>query len=359
MSNLEKSTASSNKSVSQTPSHVALSSEVFLQHYDQFLQEQKPDPLLLKQLQSLQIEWNDGLPFHATDPIKHGATANTTTNASTNGILTIVGEYTAVALRASCQWTVDVTSGMCKMHFQLHIQASASATTKEDGLALALKQNINATMTKKEERLQDEVRSRIMARLQSDPYIRRINNVKEKVLLCDTLIQFKLKLKHPIDVSIVDEQGDITNSATMIPSFSTACTAMDELEERVYVSEDSLEGLRRCMFSHMESPIFAMELLLAMPYLPQRHGSKSMVMDEERMDEKFRGMLSERVILRVLEDVMVDECEREGEDDLLSDLNIEAEQEEELLLVVDTSTTSSGACSIGKRRRKGTHRQLR
>jgi glutathionylspermidine synthase len=145
----------------------------------------------------------------------------------------------------------------------------------------------------------------------------------------------------------------------MIPSFSTACTAMDELEERVYVSEDSLEGLRRCMFSHMESPIFAMELLLAMPYLPQRHGSKSMVMDEERMDEKFRGMLSERVILRVLEDVMVDECEREGEDDLLSDLNIEAEQEEELLLVVDTSTTSSGACSIGKRRRKGTHRQLR
>eukprot|EP00979_Chaetoceros_neogracilis_P017409 scaffold10218_cov240-Chaetoceros_neogracile.AAC.6 len=359
MSNLEKSTASSNKSVSQTPSHVALSSEVFLQHYDQFLQEQKPDPLLLKQLQSLQIEWNDGLPFHATDPIEHGATTNTTTNASTNGILTIVGEYTAVALQASCQWTVDVTSGMCKMHFQLHIQASASATTKEDGLALALKQNINATMTKKEERLQDEVRRRIMARLQSDPYIRRINNVKEKVLLCDALIQFKLKLKHPIDVSIVDEQGDITNSATMIPSFSTACTAMDELEERVYVSEDSLEGLRRCMFSHMESPIFAMELLLAMPYLPQRHGSKSMVMDEERMDEKFRGMLSERVILRVLEDVMVDECEREGEDDLLSDLNIEAEQEEELLLVVDTSTTSSGACSIGKRRRKGTHRQLR
>ena len=332
MNNLEKS--SSCNSVTQTQTHVSLSSDIFLQHYEQFFLEQKPDPLLLKQLQSLHIEWNEhGLPYHAKTSIKDDTATSAYT--TTDGILTIMGEYTSVALQASCKWNVDVTSGICKMHFELHIESLFPSKIKGHPLSESI------SVTKREKRLQDKVRNGVMTRMETDPYIRRIINKKEKVLLCDASIHFKLSAP-------AGEEGDadVANS-TMVPSLSRRTTyIMDELEERVYVSEEALEGLRRCMFSQMESPIFVMELLLAMPYLPQRSRSSN---SGERMDDKFRRMLSERVVLRVLEDVMLDECEREGEDDLLSDLNISNETNE---VQRDTNTKAGAACVIGKQRRK-------
>lgn len=54
------------------------------------------------------------------------------------------------------------------------------------------------------------------------------------------------------------------------------------------------------------------------------------------------GMLGDRAYLRLLEDAMFDACEKEGEDEILDDLNISCESAE------------NGDCDAndGKRRRK-------
>jgi len=307
MSNLDNSSALQ---------RVPLSTTIFHQYHEQFLQEQKPDPLVLKQLQSLHIEWKDGDDNDVNDLPKGAKFQIDKHTNGTRGILTMMGEYTTVTLKACCNWKVPVdnASSMCKMHFELYAQASF--TPKSLWKRHAQPQE---NMGKKEERLNDKIRSGVMSRMKEDPYVRRIMK-EETVLLCDTSIQFKLHVPPPPPAHTVENKEDIGTvhpTCTGVSPSSSSC--IDELEERVYVSEDALEGLHRGLFSHMESSIFAMELLLAMPYLPQRSPSKNL---DERNYKKLEVMLSERVVLRVLEDVMINECEKEGEDDLLSDLHI-------------------------------------
>jgi hypothetical protein len=329
MSNLE------NSSLLQ---RVPLSTGIFHQSYEQFLQEQKPDPLVLKQLQSLHIEWKD---IDDDDDINDFPTdAKFQIDKHTNGtcgILAIVGEHTTVILKACCNWKVpiDNASSMCEMHFELYAQASLTPKALWKSHAQTPEDNIG----KKEERLNDKIRSGVMNRMKEDPYVRRIMK-EETALLCDASIQFKLHVPPPPPTCTVENKEDIsTVYPTGVPPLPSSC--IDELEERVYVSEDALEGLRRGLFSQMESSIFAMELLLAMPYLPQRSPCENL---DERNEKKLEVMLSERVVMRVLEDVMVNECEKEGEDDLLSDLSISMKDES-----YEGEGLSEVQSSVGKR----------
>ena len=317
---------------------VPLSTSIFHQYYEQFLQEQKPDQLVLKQLQSLHIEWKDGDDDDDVNDLPKDAKVQIDKHTNgTRGILTIIGEYTTVILKACCNWKVPVdnVSSMCEMHFELYAQASFTPKSLWKRHAQPPQENIG----KKEERLNDKIRSGVINRMKEDPYVRRIMK-EEMVLLCDASIQFKLHVPPPPPACTVENKKDIgTVHPTGVSRLPSSC--IDELEERVYVSEDALEGLRRGLFSQMESSIFAMELLLAMPYLPQRSHSKNL---DERNEKKLEVMLSERVVMRVLEDVMVNECEKEGEDDLLSDLNISTKDES-----YEGEGLSEVQSSVGKR----------
>jgi len=91
------------------------------------------------------------------------------------------------------------------------------------------------------------------------------------------------------------------------------------LEERVNVDEDSLEGIRNAIFSHCDGNLDVLEILLNLPYFP-RSPSESLNNPNTPL-----CTLAERAYLRLLEDAMFDACEKEGEDELLDDLNISGE----------------------------------
>ena len=86
-----------------------------------------------------------------------------------------------------------------------------------------------------------------------------------------------------------------------------------------------------------------------MPYLPrlERDGLDSAVPNtiqgSESETSKVCGMLGDRAYLRLLEDAMFDACEKEGEDEILDDLNISC-----------GNAIENGDCDAneGKRRRK-------
>ena len=72
------------------------------------------------------------------------------------------------------------------------------------------------------------------------------------------------------------------------------------------------------------------DLLLSMPYLPRSSGRDgpldsavpNTIQGSESGTSKVHDMLGDRTYLRLLEDAMFDACEKEGEDEILDDLNI-------------------------------------
>ena len=97
-----------------------------------------------------------------------------------------------------------------------------------------------------------------------------------------------------------------------------------ELEERVNVHEESLEAIRKAILSHAEGNLDVLELLLSMPYLPRPGFAGDGCTDNSDQSTYTKALYSmaERAYLRLLEDAMFDACEKEGEDELLDDLNI-------------------------------------
>ena len=106
-----------------------------------------------------------------------------------------------------------------------------------------------------------------------------------------------------------------------------------ELEERVNAHEDSLEGIRNALFSHCEGNLDVLELLLNMPYFPRSSSggttsaaATSTAAFSSKSSFSRHGtklnILADRAYLRLLEDAMFDACEREGEDEMLDDLNM-------------------------------------
>ena len=90
------------------------------------------------------------------------------------------------------------------------------------------------------------------------------------------------------------------------------------MEERVNVSDPVAEGLRRALFSQAESSLDLVEILLSLPILPTATSSATATATAL----SFTCPLANRAKLRLLEDAMLDACEREGEDDLIDDLTI-------------------------------------
>ena len=224
-----------------------LSTVLFEEALDKHLDASKPDPLALRQVQAWHLQWdNDGGSDHNTQ----------------NGTLQIHGEHMMLMLDSHCVWSTEKVDGGT-LAFTLTARArfrTKSETQKAD----------DKTQNKKAKKMS----AGVIQRLCDDPYVKPL--LERGAVLCEAHIRI---------------QGD-------------------ELEERVRVEEDALEGTRRCIYSHAEDTLSVLELLVSLPYLPS-------------------NSLAQRAKLRLLEDAMVDACERAGEDELLDDLSLNEKESDQ------------------------------
>jgi hypothetical protein len=164
-------------------------------------------------------------------------------------------------------------------------------------------------LNRKERSTSRKLRSGMIKRLRADPFIRSLLLDEDKsgaaasdgVLLCEALIQQNSKREHDAK------------------SRSMKC------EERVNVNSECIEGIRNAILSHCEDNLDVLEMLLRMPYLPRSDvilNKNEESSSNEKTYQEILQCLSGRALLRILEDAMFDACEKEGEDEMLDDLNI-------------------------------------
>ncbi|KAL9182378.1 hypothetical protein ACHAXT_013030 [Thalassiosira profunda] len=191
----------------------------------------KPDPLARRQIEHLGLDWEQqGEEGEAQRP-----------DGTLRGTLTLSSDIVSVAV-----------------HHEFHIKLTAGA-----GFVPVADHNATIKGEKvdhKERAMKKKLRAGMIDRLRADSLVRRLlaeddANKEDGMPLCEALIQ----------------QNGHGNA--------------NELEERVNVYDNTLEGIRRAIFSHTEDNL-------------------------------------DRAYLRLLEDAMFDACEREGEDELLDDLDI-------------------------------------
>ena len=277
-----------------------------------YLDTSKPDPLVKKQIEQLKLSW---------EQVDTDVVDNTPHHWGTYGTLTISSEYISIAIHVKCSCNVknvkdteqedrDSDTQFEELYFQLKTAGTLLTEVKEvDG---------EEKLSSKDRRAKSKLHAGIIKRLQSDKLIRNLLEDEGKVL-CEAVIQ------------------QSTNST-------------NQLEERVNVNEDVLSGIKNAIFSHVEDNLDVFDLLLSMPYLPrssERDGLDdsavpNTIQGSEPSTSKVCGMLGDRAYLRLLEDAMFDACEKEGEDEILDDLNISCASAKE----------SEGTADDGKRRRR-------
>lgn len=250
---------------------VSLTTDQFPPALVRYIDDNKPDPLSLKQLQGWALEWKeepkdflklDHLPFKPSHFL--------------HGHLEIGGEYLVVSLPIVCAWLSGKNSPKTgQLYYSCH--ARARFWTQSE---LQQQQQQHGSS-----KVPDKIRSKMISRLREDAYISKLLLAKEQepVLLAQAKIS-------------VDDHGG--------------------LEERVDVSEDPCEAIKRAVWSQAESPLEMVEILLQFPCLPTTIHNDTMTTTTP---------LAIRAKLRLLEDAMVDACEQEGEGEMLDDLKISAD----------------------------------
>jgi hypothetical protein len=253
-----------------TVQHHTLDGKAFQAALERYVDENKPDPLVLKQIQAWEMEWQDkGEALMATEDLSFVPTD------CLRGTLTWKGDYMTANVSTCCSWASD--SKTQRQDFYFVLKASLGVTPDTD-------------ISKDETKRQDKIRDKMIQRLKEDTYIKKLLSGKAKEGASDNsevLCEAKVSLQS-------NDNGE-----------------PEQLEERVDVTDLVAEGLRRALFSQAESSLDVIDVLLSLPLLP---GSAHSL--------PFKCVLADRAKLRLLEDAMFDACEREGEDELIEDLNI-------------------------------------
>lgn len=255
---------------------ITLETQMFHEAVAGFIDKYKPDPLVKKQIQTLHFDWSEGETFHFQD----GEFLSLHSSKSIiEGVLKISSECSTVNIEATCVWYNDIDT-----HHEMHFSLNISATLND--FNSVKDSSIEDTKKRKENRANKKAHSGVLKRLRADTLVNRLLDGKQ-VLLAEAHVKF--------NCNDSDFHG------------------MSKLEERVITSADGMGGMKKLIFSLMESNIDVMEFLLHLPYLPREMKGSC---------QKSSYVLGERVALRLLEDVMLDECEKEGEDELLEDLHL-------------------------------------
>lgn len=345
---------------SSTPPPQQLTMKHFQDALVRHIDEAKPDPLVKNQMMNLRVRWdqkpNGSQDVHVESSQKHAATDGSLASKSTSstdgifGSLTLSSEYISIAIHARCQWriqddnvtasirkkeeagayskldnaTLDPLNGEFENEFYFRLGVSASCVPLNEYNKSADKEaarngtdEVRQKMGRKERQMSRKLRSGMIKRLGADPLIRLLLVDEDKAaatsdgkLLCEALIQH--------------------NNGTDDDQSNAKC------EERVNVNSELIEGVKNAILSQCEGNLDVLELLLNFPYLPrafkkedQSESSCNNSISSSKGSEGTIQFLSSRAFLRILEDAMFDACEKEGEDEMLDDLNISDDENEQ------------------------------
>ncbi|CAB9524176.1 expressed unknown protein [Seminavis robusta] len=273
--------------------HHSLEGTAFQAALERYVDENKPDPLVLQQIQAWEMEWNTDDALTTTSP-------DTTSLEPTDwlqGTLTWKSDYMVAQIDCSSCWNHkkdddDDDKDKNKQGLYFVLKATLRFRTKHDN-------KHNKDDDNKDKKANDKIRTKMIQRLRQDDYIKKLlsseeqNDNKDWKMLCEARVS-------------IQQQQQPSSTAT-----ATTTSVVEQLEERVDVNDAVAEGLRRALFSASESSLDVIEVLLSLPLLPGSAHTLS-----------FDCPLADRAKLRLLEDAMFDACEREGEEELIDDLKI-------------------------------------
>jgi len=306
-----------------SPEQHVLEGEAFQNALERYVDENKPDPLVRKQIESFELSW---------EPSSSLSDATTTTASNNNsltcprdlsftptdvvqGVLTWKGEYKVAKVEVLCCWepqtirkepasdlngnSKDVQAAMPmsstgSLYFSL--QSTLSFRNEHE------KRPGDKEKSKEDRKADEKIQKRMTKRLKEDVFIKK--------LLSDN------------DDKVDDDDNPSKATTILCQARVSVQTPHDggtsQFEERVDVTDSVAEGLRRAIFSSAESSLEVVEFLLSLPILP---GSSHKTI--------VHCPLADRAKLRLLEDAMFDACEREGEDEIIDDLKISVSQDHE------------------------------
>jgi len=221
--------------------------------------------LIKRQLEKIKISW---IPLD-DDSAQDGEDVK---NHILSGELHLSNDYICIPIHVKSTWIHSESSHLESSIFEFQLTSKAEWSTQEQHVSID---------SKSHKHLDRKVRKRLLA----DDYIKQLFNRKDS--------EFGMRACH----AVIEETYDQRKS----------------LVERMDVSEDALEGIRRALMSQMDSNLMLLELLLSLPWLDCSNESSS-------PDRKRRAQ--SRAKLRLLEDAMVDECEKVGEEELLDNLTL-------------------------------------
>jgi len=283
----------------------SLVSQQFYDSLNKYIDYNKPDPIARRQLECWELNWSDGdvclndiISCASWGEKKYGMQHLVCSPENyVGGTLEIRGDYVAVTLEISCIWADGdaaknsiVEDG--KLNYICRLKSGQFVERKDD-----------------ESKTETKIRKKMISRLRQDSYI-------------SNLLEFTEENKHSANFCLAE-----ANIYVDAKNF--------KLEERVDLSESTAETLRRALWPSTTSSLDVSEVILALPSLPCRN-TGGVTTGTTR--------LANRAKLRLLEDAMVDECEKEGDDRLIEDLiiskNIEPYQDgKEALCHGESNTT--------------------
>lgn len=298
---------------------ITLSTDLFRKALDRYVDYNKLDPLSRKQLEGWTFVWKDAELCSDNGPTNESEFLPDPSHFL-KGTLEIGGEHIVILLYAECLWKSfqlgGETSSDKTQYGQIHwsLRASARFWTKTE-LRGQRRNNLDESdigeSDNKDKKAQDKIRSKMVARLRDDDYISKL---------------FVGKNNESSSSSSLSQSESIeSNKSRLGPLMAQAKIQFGptELEERVAVSENVSEAVKRAIWSTAESPLDVAGLFLSMPFLPTtEHRISGNSEESTGAQQIITTTLANRAKLRLLEDAMCDACDKEGDDELLDDLNL-------------------------------------
>jgi hypothetical protein len=246
----------------------SLESDQFREALESYIDYNKPDPMARRQLESWKMTWSNQTEAKEQQDFK--------AKHAIVGTLELRGEYVSVSLDMECFWRGEHDKG--RLTYTCTIQSHTFIDKKDDD--------------DDDDKARRKIRKKMCSRLGKDSYIAKLSDNKQ--LFSATI--------------------DVDDSRS-------------KLEERVDVSDDVAEGLKRAVWSSTATSIDVVDVLLWFPSLPC--ASSSAASKTNTTTTTTTTKLANRAKLRLLEDAMLDECEKAGEDELIDDLSISKENKKD------------------------------
>ena len=171
---------------------VRLSSDLFRKALDRYIDFNKPDPISRKQLEGWSMQWYDANVDTSSDD-NDNATSIVHPSHKLQGRLEIAGEFLLITLHVRCAWKSTTSSTDEKEkssttlspsspygHFVFTCHAMARFWTKAELANISLKDQEtkedapDGTRSKNDQKIQDKIRTKMMARLRDDAYISKL-----------------------------------------------------------------------------------------------------------------------------------------------------------------------------------------